>query len=393
MLKYIFLSFVSIYALAGLAQDARVESVLAEFSSDSLQKWVQQLSGEIPVIIDGQTVTISSRLYNQPGNELTFKYAGELFTQWGLETDSQAFSTYGKNLFGVKRGTIFPERICIIGAHYDDLPTGTVAPGADDNASGCAAVLEAARIMSDYEFPNTVIFALWDEEELGLIGSSAYVSQPEIHGDSLLGYINLDMLAWDGNDDNVAEIHTRPVANSINLMQTVLDCNALYAIGLNLEIVNPGSVNSDHYSFWQKGYPAVGLNEEYTGDFNPNWHSVSDVFAHFNLEYFHANSRLALASIATLALNKSGDLSDSDVISSSVLFPNPCTDRITVQFRQAILNRIHISVTDNLGRIVFDSDYEKTDQVNVPVNHLSAGFYKIQVSLGDTRKVFSFVKQ
>jgi hypothetical protein len=392
MLKYWFLSLLGSFSAFAFAQDARVESLLAEFNTDSLNSQVQKLSGEIPVIVGGQSHIISSRLYNQPGNVLTFKYAKEQFIQAGLEIDSLVFSNNGKNLFGIKKGTLFPERVCIIGAHYDNLPTGTFAPGADDNASGCAVVLESARIMSEMEFPNTIIFELWDEEELGLIGSTAYMAQQQIHGDSLLGYINLDMLGWDGNDDNLTEVHVRPIANSIRLMQMVVDCNELYNIGLNLEIVNPGSVNSDHFPFWQKGYSAVGINEEYIGDFNPNWHQTTDVFSAFNHAYFEANSRLAIVSFATLALNKSGNLSDAEIISSSILFPNPASDIIYVQFEQAILNKLSISITDNLGRKVFVSDYEKVDQIIVPATEFQSGFYRIQIRSGDIQKNFSFIK-
>ena len=269
-----------------------------------------------------------------------------------------------------------------------------LAPGADDNASGCAVVLESARIMGEMEFPNTIIFALWDEEELGLIGSTAYTAQQQIHGDSLLGYINLDMLGWDGNNDNLTEVHVRLIANS-----TKPDANGrliamnFTTIGLNIEIVNPGSVNSDHFPFWQKGYSAIGINEEYVGDFNPNWHQTSDVFSAFNHQYFEANSRLALASFATLALNKSGNLSDEEAISNSILFPNPASDIAYIQFEQAILNELNVSITDNLGRTVFVSDYEKVDQIIVPATEFRSGFYRIQISTGDFHKNFSFIKK
>lgn len=392
MLKYWVLSLLGSFSAVTVAQDARVESLLTEFNADSLQSQVRKVSGEVPVIVGGQSHVITSRLYNQPGNVLMFNYAKEQFVQAGLEIDSLVFSTNGKSLFGIKKGTVFPERVCIIGAHYDNLPTGSFAPGADDNASGCAVVLESARIMSAMEFPNTLIFALWDEEELGLIGSTAYTAQQTIHGDSLLGYINLDMLGWDGNDDNLTEVHVRPIANSIKLMQMVVDCNELYNIGLNLEIVNPGSVNSDHFPFWQKGYSAVGINEEYIGDFNPNWHQTSDVISAFNLPYYISNGRLAIASFATLALNKSGNLSDEKVISNSILFPNLASNILYVQFEQAILNKLNVSITDNLGRMVFVSDYEKVDQIIVPATEFRSGFYRIRISTGDFHKNFSFIK-
>ncbi len=389
-----FLSFLFSTCLAVVlfSQDIRVQTALDNYNFDSVTMEMQRLCGDLPVSINGQNFTITSRLYNDPGNELAFQYAKERFINYGLETDEQVFSTNGKNLFGIKTGTVFPERVCMIGAHYDNLPTGSFAPGADDNASGCSAVLEAARILSEYDFPNTIIFALWDEEELGLFGSNAYTSQPSIHGDSLLGYINLDMIGWDGNDDNVSQVHVRPIGNSLGLQKIVVDCNDLYDIGLSLEIVNPGSANTDHYSFWQKGYSAVGISEEYIGDFNPNWHSITDVLANFNLDYYDDNCRLAIASLTTLALNKSGTLEDSEVIGSAVIFPNPCNDFINVQFSQAIINPIEIELKDNLGRIVLEDHYEKIDGAKIGMQNQSAGYYTLTIRTGDFVSSFPVIK-
>ena len=83
MLKYCILSLIGCFSTLAFAQDARVENLLAEFNTDSLKGQVQKLSGEIPVIVGGQSHIISSRLYNQPGNVLAFKYAKEQFNQSG----------------------------------------------------------------------------------------------------------------------------------------------------------------------------------------------------------------------------------------------------------------------------------------------------------------------
>lgn len=68
------------------------------------------------------------------------------------------------------------------------------APGADDNASGAAVVLEAARLLSSIQTPYTIIFALWDEEEIGLIGSANYARHAVQSGEQILGIVNMDML-------------------------------------------------------------------------------------------------------------------------------------------------------------------------------------------------------
>ncbi len=81
---------------------------------------------------------------------------------------------------------MFPDEKYMICAHYD-----TVADHcADDNASGTAIVMEAARILHNYEFPYTIVYALWDQEEIGLIGSSYYAQQAASNNDQILGVLN-----------------------------------------------------------------------------------------------------------------------------------------------------------------------------------------------------------
>ncbi|MNJ85800.1 Aminopeptidase S [compost metagenome] len=388
-----FCGFLMVFFLLpdAFGQDSRIREILQHFSPDSLHIELRRLSGEIPVKINGNTVTIQSRLYNNPGNNQAFQYIKQQFTKYGLQTQSQSFSTNGVNLFGIKYGTLFPERVCIIGAHYDNLPTGPTAPGADDNASGCAAVLEAARLLSGVDLPNTVIFAAWDEEELGLIGSNAYVSNG-IHGASFLGYINLDMIGWDGNGDRKTEVHTRPIAQSVDLAEKVSQCNEWYDINLLLEIVNPGAINTDHYSFWQGGHTAVGINEEYDGDENPHYHQVTDQFQYLDTAYLNANSRLAIATLATLAFEKSQFGNPSEIAAQAELFPNPAKDLLNVEFRHAIVSPFQIDISDTQGRTIFSIVRSETKQVVIPIDMLSAGMYSLTIRSSEFKSTFPFVK-
>jgi len=161
-------------------------------------------------------------------------------------------------------------------------------------------VLEAARIFRNYNSAYTLIYALWDEEERGLYGSAYYAQQAALAGDSIMGVINLDMIAYDSNSDNIGEIHTRPIANSIQLKDEMLSINNIYNVGLMLQTINPGATYSDHASFWSNNYGAILLIES-DYDFNPYYHSSNDKIQYFNLPYFHKMSRVSLAVTATLA--------------------------------------------------------------------------------------------
>ena len=282
------------------SQTPVIQEIINKTNIDSLRHFVRELSGDVQTVIGGSPYTIVSRHKNQPGNNMAANYIKQKLQSYGLPAYDQNFSSTGRNVYAVQLGTVYPNKKYIICAHYDDMPSGTTAPGADDNASGTAAVIEAARIFTQYNSKYTIIYALWDEEEQGLIGSAYYALQAYNAGDSIMGVINLDMIAWDSNSDNKAEIHTRPIANSIVLKDLMLQINTLYSIGLTLYTINPGGTYSDHASFWTRNYGAI-LLIEYDSDFNAYYHTINDKVQYFNLPYFLKMSKVSFGIVATLA--------------------------------------------------------------------------------------------
>lgn len=337
-----------------LAQHPVVSEILDSVRIDSLSFFVQQFSGQRPVLIGGRSEFIHSRHRNEPGNELAFQFAKQKFLSYSLTIDSLEFGTgTGKNLIGILPGTRFPEQFVMLGAHYDNLPTGPFAPGADDNASGCAAVLEAARNFSRHTFPVTIIFALWDEEEQGLLGSKAYAEYAALDDQDILAYINLDMLAWDGNKDELAEIHVRPIAQSTELAERAELTNSIYDIGLQLLVVNPGITASDHSSFWNAGYTAIAIAESYSFDFNPFWHTTGDSFNEFNLPYYEKVSKLAFATLGEWALDSATTRSNEVTAAghcSIAVYPNPSPGTIWLDYLHSFNATVRISLLDQTGK-------------------------------------------
>jgi len=258
-------------------------------------KYVKELSWVNPVLISGTYYSITSRHKNSPTNDIAATYLKQKLQSYGLTTFDQNFSTTGRNVYGVQTGTLFPEQKYIICAHYDDMPAGNNAPGADDNASGCAAVIEAARILSKYNTLYTIVYVFFDEEEQGLIGSTYFATQARNNNELILGVLNADMIAWDNNNDGKINIHTKNVANSVAIANNMSSFNTNYSIGLNAQIYNPGSSASDHASFWNKNYSAVLLIEDYYGsDFNAYYHTINDKIEYFNVPYFTKCSKLLI---------------------------------------------------------------------------------------------------
>jgi len=282
------------------SQSPVIQTIINQTNIDSLTYFVRELSGDVQTIIGGSPYTIISRNKNQPGNNKAADYIKQKLNGYGLVTYDQNFSSTGRNVYGVQLGTLYPDKKYIICAHYDDMPSGTTAPGADDNASGTAAVIEAARIFTQYDSKYTIIYGLWDEEEQGLIGSAYFALQASNAGDSIMGVINLDMISWDSNSDGQAEIHTRPIASSISLKDNMVQINSLYNVGLTLSVINPGATWSDHSSFWNRNFGAICLIE-LDGDFNAYYHTVNDKIQYFNMPYYLKMSKAAFGTVATLA--------------------------------------------------------------------------------------------
>ncbi len=188
------------------------------------------------------------------------------FNSFGLTTSLHPFlyggSTY-YNVVGVHTGSVRTDDIYIVGAHYDSVDN----PGADDNASGTAGVMEAARILAQYNFEATLIFIAFDREEQGLLGSKAYAQ--EHSGDNILGMISLDMIAYN-NGLNKATIYGR--TSSDPLKQALADSISTYGRGLTYELA--GSLDaSDHAPFEWEGFQACLLIEDWG---NPYYHQPED---------------------------------------------------------------------------------------------------------------------
>lgn len=385
--------FVLLYCSPLQAQHPIVQTILEEIKQDSLVNFVEQLTGSKAVIVNGQSKTIASRQYQKPGNEIAFQFMKQELHRYGYVIDSFKFSAGGKNLFAIKTGYEYPDRWLMLGAHYDNLPLTTIAPGADDNASGCAAVLEAGRVLSNYEFPYTIVLSLWDEEEIGLLGSTAQMNRIGSKGEKLAGYINLDMIAWDGNNDSVVDLHVKQIHHSDVLKNKAIYCNSTYNLQLTMNVVDPGFYYSDQFPFWDNGYSAIAINENYLQDLNPHYHSASDVMSYFNMSYFLRNTKLAIATLAELALDAEADYGIvEDAYDMVKIYPNPFSGQVT--FRAITKNeRIRkIVIVDYTGQQLFEGEYDNKSVVLSDQDYLRNGVYLVTISTSNDTYVRRIVK-
>lgn len=284
-----------------------VQDIIDKVSIDTLSITLREFSGEISTVVDGNTVTILNR--QQANNDIAADYLVQKFEQLdNITITDQAFNTNGRNIIATQVGKTNPDDIYIICAHYD-----TVADYcADDNATGTAAVLEAARILSTQCLDNTIVYALWDEEEIGLRGSQFYANQAVSNGDNILGVLNLDMMGYDSDapgtpGDNQFDIDYRNIAGSVAMKDDIISVLNSYTFDLSVVEVFPGTSASDHASFWFAGngstdaFSAVLLGESWeTNDQTPFYHTSADRFATIDLPYFHEMTKLTTAYMATV---------------------------------------------------------------------------------------------
>jgi hypothetical protein len=372
------------------AQNPTIQAIINSVNIDSLMYRTQEISGEVGVVVNGVTDTIFSRNKNRPGNELCFKYARDKFISYGYQVDSTAFSATGKNLWAIKPGLVYPNEKVIICGHYDGMPNVAIAPAADDDGSGTAAVLEAARVLASYDFEYTILFALWDEEEYGLAGSKKYADTAFAHGDQIHAVFNMDAIAHDSDNDSVARVHARPPGNSEEIADTVVAVNNDYNIGIDLLLIDPGLTYSDHASFWNKNFGAVLIIQDWEGDPNPHYHLVSDKIQYFNIPYFHKLAKLAIGSTAAFAipyvLPAAGiDEEGAEIIKS---FPNPTHGTLNIKWQNEYET---VQVVDMLGKIIYAGNISGARSNSIDVSGFNHGIYFAQLINGGTKITKKFI--
>lgn len=374
------LQFVLFSFCFGQSYDPFIEGMMNQTNLDSLITYVRILSGEDSVVINDSVVIITHRVSYQ-GNDLAAEYIKEKLETFGLEVYDQPYSSQGRNIYAIQRGTIYPEKYFIYCAHYDAVTFYC----ADDNASGVAGVLEAARILSDYQFNYSIIYAFWDEEEIGLVGSSFFATQADSNDMDIKGVLNFEMSGWDSNDDGKMDIHTRTISNSVLLANFMFAIDTIYNLPLQPIVYNPGTTASDHNSFWQHSYSAICFSEAYYGgDFNPYYHSAQDRIDKFNLPYFHNVAKLGIGAIASLAENIVVSAEENVIIPKSISvnnFPNPFNSSTIVRYTLPEADEISLDLYNTVGekiKSIYDGyklagEYE----IHLDANSLSSGVYFI----------------
>ena len=280
-----------------------IETIVNRISEDSLRVYIQRLQ-------DFQT-----RYFDTDSNEAAAQWLIDKFHEFGyVWMETPRFPVQGTpvnviNVVAAKPGILYQDSVFIIGAHFDTIVRdGTDphiwAPGADDNATGVAAVLEAARILADVDFDYTVKFACWNTEEYDLSGSGLYAGEALYAGQKIGLYINLDMIGWLDENEPLRDINI--LRNTSSQAQAYAEFMADMAdrfTTLVPVLIETEWGGSDHSYFMWYGYDILWVWESNFDDYqaNPHYHTATDVIENVDMSYVYEVVKMSLATFVALA--------------------------------------------------------------------------------------------
>jgi Zn-dependent M28 family amino/carboxypeptidase len=251
--------------------------------------WLDGYQRAIVGALSGETeIAPGLRLLHRasvPERDAARQYLLDEFVALGYTAMRHEYAT-GANVIARLDATEGTGGLVIVGGHFDSVPAG---PGAADNATGVAITLAVARYLRDLPTrSHPVIFALFDQEELGLIGSKAYVQDLVAAGDEIVEVHIFDMLSFDGDGDKAVELWSPTAA-----IQARYEHHGALA-GIPIQPVTFRF--SDHQAFLDAGFPATGVGEEFVaGDHTPHYHRATDTYANVSFDHLATVTHLALA--------------------------------------------------------------------------------------------------
>lgn len=322
-------------------------------TADAGSSWVLQ---DTPGMLDCSGVDfVDSSIGWVAGLLSTLWYTSDGGQAWESQTAGLPAYTWSvqKNVVATKPGTGLDEEVIVCG-HYDSISESpkNLAPGADDNASGTAAVIEVARVTAGYPFERTIKYICFSAEERGPGGSADYVSRAAESGEPIVGAINLDMIAYvDAVPESIELIGDPP---SEWLVDFTGDCADAYVPGLLIrKLIDETLIVSDHASFWMAGYDALCAIEDWPVRY-PYYHTTADTLGHLTQWFATDVAKMAVATVAEIAgpdTTSGIDISGGFAREVSA-YPNPVTVAVTISFALASRAHAEVGIYDVGGRLV-----------------------------------------
>ena len=243
-----------------------------------------------------------SKHISKPGNRLASEYLFNTYASFGYAPEYQWFEPRGAldgktaNVVATLRGTVNPELVYVVSSHFDSVEAG---PGADDDTSGTAALLEAARLLAGHPMPATIVFASFTGEEGGLLGSRVFVRRALAGKMKVVGALNNDMVGWtnDHRLDNTIRYSNagiRDIQHAAAMLFTrLITYDARYF------------KSTDAASLYDGYGDVIGGIGSYPVLASPHYHQASDLLEYENHQLITETSKTTVASVMLLASSPS----------------------------------------------------------------------------------------
>lgn len=297
--------------------------------------------------------------------------------------------TWQYNVVARIPGSELADEIVLVGAHYDNVSNDSdpeiYAPGADDNASGIAALFETARVINEinYQPKRTIEFLAFAAEEMMyslscLSGSYYYADQCDSLNKNIICMINSDMIGYNIGDWEIGISQFTGSSFATNLVVSI----AVEYTNLELDISAESDGFADCEPFWNMGIPSVYITET---EYNPNYHSIGDTIGTMDFSYCTEMVKASIGSV--IRVSNEANILDIPYINPAPntdikVFPNPFIDQ--VQLISTIENTIQsITIYDLKGNKVFLSKKIQSDNQVVDLDYLKAGYYLMEIQNKD----------
>jgi hypothetical protein len=254
-----------------------------------------------------------SKHISRPGNKLASAYLFDTYTSFGYAPEFQWFERQNAlggrtaNVIATLRGTVNPDLIYVVSSHYDSVAIG---PGADDDSSGTAALLETARLLAKHPQPATIMFASFTGEEAGLLGSREFVRRAVADKVAIVGALNNDMVGWanDNRLDNTIRYSNHGIRDiqhaAAMQFSNLITYDALYY------------KSTDAAAYYEAFGDIVGGIGSYPVLSSPHYHQSHDVLENMNHQLITEVAKTTAATLMLLASSPSR-LTDLEVTSFS----------------------------------------------------------------------------
>lgn len=324
--------------------------------ADSVFTTIREISGAQPFVHGGQSRTVATRYYSTADKNLVADYLAARLAAWGYDVAFQSFThnrVACRNVVATMPGAVAPDEIFVVGGHYDSTsqsPT-SLAPGAEDNASGTAMVMELARLAAGRTFDRTLQFVLFDAEERGLIGSEVFVDEAVVNDRQLVGALIHDMVAFHAGHYAI-RIEGQTAWESL-MSAMAANVAALTDLGWQKDYYSWGS---DHVPFQQAGYPAF-LAIDYDYDAYAHYHRTTDTWAAIaataamSVQVARAGAGLVadMAGLQPAYVAAVGEAAPA-ALPALAAAPNPFNPRVNVTFTLDAAVGADLAVHDLAGR-------------------------------------------